>query len=220
MYMPIKGVSEAFNKLNPSVLNLKGRCFYSTLNTLCQGKYYILGYNPGGNPDNYEQNIFEDFQQWPQTMMNAYLDEEWGSKIGQAPLQKNVQVLCDTLKVDTGEVFAANLIFAASENMKKLKGCVADDFKPVHEAIINIIQPEVIFTFGMATYREFKRLFSFDEKAAVACSKYQKLNWKCYLSERQINKKEIMLVGFPHFSFYPLRNDKKILEWVQEICHI
>ena len=93
-----------------------GSVLYSSHETLKPSDIYLLGFNPGGaNGKPVEQSISSMLT----NTTNAYLDESWENHkgvwaSGEAPLQKRVQWIFESLGINTRDVCASNLIFLQS----------------------------------------------------------------------------------------------------------
>lgn len=142
------------------VLNESGSILYSSHETLKSGDVYLLGFNPGGAGGNpVEQSI--------NTMLtnisNSYLDESWENHNGvwangEAPLQKRIQWVLESLGLNTRDVCASNLIFLQSREASDISFSLAKKCWPVHEAILNIIKPKLIIAFGNSKAVHYLRI--------------------------------------------------------------
>lgn len=105
-----------------SVLSRSGNILYSGAETLCPGPVYLLGLNPGGDPDDAvhrEQTIGSTLDRLPSKRENEYLDVSWRERgirrpAGQAKLQRRVRRLAEMIGLDLRNVCATNLIFVRS----------------------------------------------------------------------------------------------------------
>lgn len=210
-------VYTALQTLPPKMQEASSRFLYSSGATLAPGKYYLLGYNPGGDPNVIEQPFHDEVVTWENNTANAYLDEKWrkGEYEGQAPYQLNVQALCSAVGVDVREVCATNWFFVRSLSAAQLKGCTPEMFFPVHQTIMEIIQPEVVFAVGLNTYRIIKRFFQFEQTGSFPSGHG---SWPCLVAQRQYRQKLQKLIGFPHFSRYALRYHDDVLSRVVQEC--
>ena len=119
---------QALRKLPEGILNAPGRFLYSELLTLDrEGDFYLLGYNPGGDPDKYPDqypdSLLEDIHKWGLSApkhYNAYLDEKWPPwsdiQPGGSHFQRNVQRLFKAIDVCPRQVCASNLFFFRSKD--------------------------------------------------------------------------------------------------------
>jgi hypothetical protein len=148
-------VQQAEASLGP-ILNELGTILYSSCETLKRGKYYFLGLNPGGGSERtISQSLVELAHGKPTE--NAYFDQNWSGKrtydIGEHPYQQDFKYLFAGLIDDPRKVCATNLIFKGSRDARELRiQELARLCWPVHEAIIEIVQPEAIITFGVQAF--------------------------------------------------------------------
>jgi len=90
-----------------------GEVLYSAMETLQPSQIYLLGLNPGGNPELHANETIENsLSKLPSKVTNNYLHDSWAKfQPGEAPLQKRVVGLLKALGYDPGSVPASNLIF-------------------------------------------------------------------------------------------------------------
>jgi hypothetical protein len=67
---------------------MPGKLLYSGLGTLCPGKIYLLGWNPGGNPNAEIDSVRDDYLKLAQERSdwNEYLDGSWMSRARSAQM--------------------------------------------------------------------------------------------------------------------------------------
>jgi hypothetical protein len=104
--------------------NCSGSVLYNGWHTLREGPIYLMGYNPGGNPDQITTKIIESLEELPENHC-AYEDEKWtlrGTELpkGEHPHQKRVKALAGLLGLDIRTVFAVNAIFQRSPTASSL----------------------------------------------------------------------------------------------------
>jgi len=218
---------EALRNLPPNVLNVSGRFLYSDISTLKPGKIYLLGYNPGGKPDEHP-SLRNEIRQWFSKNDNAYLDEEWrGFQKGQAPLQQRVKALLNAIGIKPEDVCASNLFFVRSEREEEMSKIIKDilnkspegsfncHFQSVHKAMIDIVKPGCIIAFGLTTYRIIKKLFhSTCESTFPSHYKHRGKDLDYKIAERI----QIKIIGLPHLSHYDPRNYHDVLQKIKEEC--
>ena len=120
----IQQLKDMLQKLPPDVLDASGRFLYSSGETMKAGRYYLIGLNPGGSPDDY-QSLRKEMANWEKCTKNAFLDEAWKNKNGcypkgESPHQKRVRELCRIFGVEVRDVCASNWILARSPNAEAL----------------------------------------------------------------------------------------------------
>jgi hypothetical protein len=200
-----------------SILNESGTILYSSCATLKRGKYYFLGLNPGGVEAN-TKTIQDSLDSLGTLTRNAYLDEEWGIasrsyKEGEHPLQQNYRFLFKELlriQEDPIEVCASNLIFSRSISEKDAGGRdKAELCWPVHEAILEIVRPTAIITFGRQPFNFIRDKLS-GTVPEDSPSGHGKWAWRY-----SILKTGEKLIGLPHLSRYALRNHPDVVDRIR-----
>ena len=216
---------EAFAKEKlRTILKDSGHVLYSSAETLCPGKIYLLGHNPGGSPEGREDESIENsLHNLAEKKTNEYLDDSWNHLApGEAVLQKRVRWLLEQLNMDVREVCASNLIFSRSVDAK------SSNFKdmanlcwPVHEYILRTVKPKMILAFGNSKESPF---FFLQEKLGVDDDKIIPPHgsghgsgdgeWKC----KAFNTPNgMVIVGLPHLSRYAIDHHEDVPRWIQTI---
>lgn len=218
-----KFVSFAKDKLkeqDKNILNCSGKILYSSNKTLKSGKVYLLGYNPGGDPKNHNEDTIEyELDNLHQQIGNSYIDEKWKNnkaayKKGEHPLQKGVKYLLESLGEKPEEVCASNLIFKRSIGAKDVNSGDADTCWPVHERILQIISPKLILSFGIETYYHLKVKLGNNSKEITCKSGHH--NWNCRLFKSESG---VVVVGLPHLSIYKIyanKNRQNVINWIRQ----
>ncbi len=186
-----------------------GAILYSSYDTLQKGAYYLLGINPGGSEG---KSLGEHIDNLPGQTENAYLDEDWISPggndpqyFGKAPYQKHIQWLLGSFGQPTRDVCASNLNFFRTPNVQGITMEEASLCWNVHEMMLEIIQPQVIFTIGNAedpaksAYAFIKHRYGGHVLESI---KANHGNYSIKILEIQRNGTPILVIGFPHFSRY------------------
>src|ERR1039457_5158745 len=104
-------ISAAYAALSP-VAEMDGRVLYSSIETLCPGRLFLMGLNPGAGQDRYH-HIGASLLDIPNHHWNTYIDDDWGRGIGMHHTQKRVCYMLQALGLAPRAVFATNLVFAA-----------------------------------------------------------------------------------------------------------
>lgn len=207
------------------IINEPGALLYSSCKTLKQGKFYLIGLNPGGVD---ASTIKDSLQILPLYKDNAYLDEDWSSDkkkfaVGEAPLQKRVRYLFESvLNIDLREVCASNLIFVRSIDQNRCKfNEYAKKCWKVHELIIKIVQPKVLIVFGNgqkeSPYRFLKKYTNSEDGEKSIESGHRKWEIRCF--KARIEDKERLIIGLPHLSRYRINENQdrnKVVNWIRE----
>ncbi|MFB2650589.1 hypothetical protein [Shewanella mangrovisoli] len=205
-----------------------GEVVYSSHETLKKGDVYLLGLNPGGSgqahPETGEHyTIRSHIQRMLHRTENSYYDESWTNKlskypVGEAPLQQRVRELLKGIGVqDPRTVCASNIIFKTSANSDEICYGLAGICWPVHEAIIEIIQPKLILTFGISAisaYAFLKELL-FKGNSIELSEPSGHGNWECKGFSCSINGRSTFIAAVPHLSYYSPKNKSNVSEWIR-----
>jgi hypothetical protein len=213
--------SEATRKLiQTGLAGRPGKLLYSGFEALCPGSIYLLGYNPGGEPDHETAPILSHVASETSTTRNEYLDAAWetrtrGFSAGKAHLQKRVQYLLAGLSLEIRSVCASNLIFVRSKSAQHLETPqqLAEQCWPVHQFILNIVQPDCIVSFD-------KKVWEFILKYArnpspIECIPAGHGNWTCLFSRISLDGKSMGLISLPHLSRYAIDHHPEVISWVR-----
>lgn len=213
-------------KTIPNLLNKSGAVLYSNYYTLKKDDFYILGFNPGGDPREITQTIMSDLES--EIKCNSDYSEysvKW--KIGnEAPLQKNIKLIAERiLKRDVKTVCSSNLLFVRSKMEDDLGNwkSIAEQCWKVHEFLIyEIILPKVIISFGIRTFNFLIEKFSYD---VGFCFPAKHGNWKinAFITKNGPRGK-LAVIGFPHLSRYRLyalkEPDLRVIEnWLRKLIY-
>jgi len=209
--------------------NRPGKVLYSGLATLKPAVILLLGYNPGGDPadetETAEHHLSNSINRRPD--WNEYLDAAWspgGRRYapGRAPMQRRVAHLLEGIGYATRSVCASNLIFVRSRNAGSLEDqeSLALRCWPVHEFILEIVQPRCIVTLG-------------GEVSRFVCSKGILIsrpdpfpsghgNWKCSHFTIKLLGRKTSVISLPHLSRYAVDHHPEVIAWVsnkiQTLC--
>lgn len=120
---------------------------------------YIMGFNPGGNPDTIKKSIIETLEEIREDYC-SYKDECWhkscredcrdANHCGKSRHQTRVTELAKILGCNIRDVFAANAIFIRSNNQDSLaeKLSLFENCWPIHQMFLSIVQPRTILCLG------------------------------------------------------------------------
>lgn len=217
---------KAANKgqLAENLKNCKYSVFYSNpLSTLTKGDIYFLGLNPGGSPlgdgKEYAYEKVSDFQA-RDPYWNAYADEIWSPAgknrgVGQAPLQRRVQLFLESLqhelrlKPDMRSVFACNLCFFRSNTDSELREYgdreFSEFFRNWHKQFLSIVKPKVIVCNGnskdISAFNAVKSWFNGFELSLSSPVLYSTFTLKSYIiADYSFKKDNVLVLGLPHLS--------------------
>ena len=197
-----------------SLLAKTGAILYSSHETRRPGKIYLIGLNPGGTGG---PSLRENITKMLTRTENAYLDEVWGDyeEEGAAPLQKRIQWVLKTLGADTRDVFATNLIFAQSRNDKGITPIQAQQCWPVHEAMLEIVQPSVIVAFGNSGFSPY----GFIHALLGGEQEYQRAehgSWNLKQFQTMVGGRRTTVIGLPHLSRYQPMGKPSVEAWLKD----
>jgi hypothetical protein len=206
----------AKSKLEP-FFSVSGGLLYSSHETLRRGDIYFLGYNPGGNGGDCIGDSIDHMLQYTD---NAYLDESWADSRGAYPkgearLQKRVQWLLESLGYNTRSVCASNLIFMRSRDAAGVDHALADVCWPVHEEILELVQPRIILTFGNSDVSPFQYLHNKfgGLQVQTPCGHG---SWTVKAFRTTIRGRTIQVVGVPHLSRYSPIGRLEVVNWIKD----
>jgi len=195
---------EQFAKLIPqNLLEESGSVFYSGRNAFIgQKSLYILGLNPGGNPEDQADEtvgwhtnkvLTEGRDNW-----SEYRDGEWANKPpGKHGMQPRVLHLLSQLNLDPGTVPASNIAFLRSRREKSFKGdilAVAEECWPLHDAVISELGVKVILCFGRTAGAWVRQKVGADEIIDEIVEKNKRL-WRSMIYAKS---NDIIVADFTH----------------------
>lgn len=149
-------IETALERLPTYILQRSGSVFYTGKDAfLGQNPLYILGLNPGGNPDIQRTNTvaghIDDFRN-RSAPWSAYADDSWeGMTPGTCGMQPRVLHMLKRLDLDPRKVPASNVVFVRSRNEAELdaeKSILLRDCWPVHGSVISKLGIRVVLCFG------------------------------------------------------------------------
>ena len=211
-------VLTARGHLSP-ILSRSGNILYSSAATLRPGTLYLLGLNPGGDPNDArhrEQTIGSVLDALPAKRDNEYLDVSWRERgdrkpPGQSKLQRRVQWLSEMLGVDLRDVCAANLIFARST------GAESSDYArlapvcwPVHELILDIVRPKLVVAYGNSAVSPYAYLLQRFGASREVEFPSGHVTWTC----RAFGVGGMRVAGLPHLSRYAIDHHPDVGRWL------
>lgn len=149
---------EFFAKLVPkAVLSRSGSVFYSgRLAFSSPAPFYVLGANPGGDPDDQNESVIADHIDWvlreAPNSWSSYRDQSWkGRAPGTHGMQPRMLHLFSELGVDPGRVPASNLQFVRSTREAEISSEadeLADGCWQFHEAVLSELKPPMVLCLG------------------------------------------------------------------------
>jgi hypothetical protein len=209
----IESIVAAGHEHLSSVINRSGEILYSGAHTIRRGPIYLLGLNPGGDPNAHRKTILYHLENLPSKVENHYLDQSWGGALaGTRPLQRRVQWLARSLGQDLRNVCASNLIFVRSVDARS---CgyprLAQVCWPVHHAILAAVEPRLVIAFGnsgVSPYGFLRSVFRLSSAEESFPSGHG--DWRC-LAFRSAGMR---IAGLPHLSRYAVDRHPAVAEWL------
>jgi RimJ/RimL family protein N-acetyltransferase len=151
------------DNLGKEYANMSGAVMYNGWSSLRPGPLYLMGLNPGGNPEEIKETVLESICALQENHC-AYTDECWSHLEcpqepcpcrGESPHQRRVRDLVGALDrcLDLRNVFAANAIFLRSKDTQELKNRNPDNKLwercwRVHKFFLKIVRPKLILCLG------------------------------------------------------------------------
>ncbi len=203
-------------------VDTNGAILYTTFDTVRKGDYYIIGLNPGGNPnqpdDKYplysEMTIEKSLKECKLQDYNEYT-KIWIEGRPLMPLQRNVNYLAEKfLQKDSIEICCTNLIFKVTKDAVKLTpefDVLANLCWDVHKMLLDIIQPRIIIAFGNQDklspfhFLRHKAGFPTLKERLANHGKYYRIKY----FKGTIEGRETIVLGLPHLSRYCIYNGNK-----------
>lgn len=194
-----------------NLLDEPGCLLYSAATTLQKGDVYILGLNPRGSKST--GSLSDDLDALPSRDKNAYCDGRWKNCLpGNAPIQRRLRWLLEQLGYDLRAVCAANLIFTSSRDgasagyPEKANICW-----PVHQQILELIQPRLIMTFGNGGKSPYRYLRDkwLQDSTTEKCFRAGHGDWECRAFCTKVCAQTAWILGLPHLARYGIigKND-------------
>lgn len=198
------------------LLDLPGGLLYSSHQTLKPGTVYLLGLNPGGKGG---PPLRHGISHMLNQEENAYVDQAWQNDSGSwepgcAPLQRRVKWLLEALGQHPQDVCASNLIFVQSRDASGVSSELARRCWPLHEAIIGIVQPRLLLTFGNAGLSPYSFLHSMlGGEQVFAPSGHG--SWSLKGFHTSLAGQIVFIAGLPHLSRYSPIDRPGVVDWLR-----
>lgn len=203
------------------LLDREGFVLYSSHETIQAGDAYFLGYNPGGTGG---RSLKDSLPEMLTNTENAYLDGSWDPRgkllaPGRAPMQLRTVHVLESLGLVPRDVCASNLIFVRSTNSSGVELAMGDTCWPVHEAMLDIVQPRLIVSCGNSATSAFGYLLNrFGGLAISAPSGHRGYSLKHF--DAQINGRRLRVLGLPHLSWYKPQGRPEFAEWAKQVTQV
>lgn len=159
------------SRMPVSLYTKPGAVLLSGAVTLKPSPVYVMGLNPGGDPDQITRSIIDSIT--PPDGTSAYTHECWQPRCMEPQPcrhmmadgrtrpdalvrhQRNMIALAAALQSEPARLFSANAIFARSSRRSTLRQQTGLDLAewwqacwPVHQAFLSIVRPRMIVTLG------------------------------------------------------------------------
>ena len=188
----------------------KGGVFYSSWSSLLKPNgYYIMGLNPGGEPDQSKtpsiiESIFDDRLNAP---WSAFTDEcwEWGGRClepGGHRNQVRVKQIADHFEIDLSSTVSTNAVFVQTPRAVDIDVEWIGQCWSVHEELMSWLRPRVVIALGNgASLSPFSTIAARAEivegPRLLGRSFRQGKTMKCHLSQH-CGDLVTTVIGFPH----------------------
>jgi hypothetical protein len=209
-------------QLDASLLQMSGEVLYSGAATLTKGEVYLLGHNPGGDPNNPRfPTVGGSLDALPARTVNGYTGTVWNGQTvpGAHPLQLRVVWLLSTLGLNPQDVAASNLIFMRSRDAASSQyDRFAELCWPVHDWILNVVRPRLVIVYGnsdRSPYGFLARKFAGMDSATDPQTCWSGHgDWAC---RSFLVRGRFRVVGLPHLSRYKVSAHPKVGEWIKSL---
>ncbi|MGD0190453.1 MAG: hypothetical protein ABSD74_06915 [Rhizomicrobium sp.] len=202
--------------------DLPGKLLYSGVATVSPGNLYVLGWNPGGDPDAENNSTADHLTELADKSpdWNEYTDGVWRPRgricdPGEAPMQKRVRHLLTGIGLPIRSVCASNVVFVRSRISSDLDNPadLARRCWPVHEFILKHVHPNVILSIGgepvLNFIRNRGRLVSDQEEFPSGHG-----TWRCLSVHVQLGNQRMAIISVPHLARYAIDHHPDVVRWV------
>ena len=193
-----------------ALLKEPGCVLNSGWNTVSPGGIYVVGLNPGGNPEDFG-TIASHIEATPFGPWSGY-DESWNNLPGRHRHQLGAKRYISALGFEHRKVLATNAYFTTSRNAKKLALInkrigvgSANAFAPyweVHKLLLSIVQPKLILCLGNSEKRNGSSFAAIRAAMGMEKERGEKqdyLNGKCFAATAPWGgMSKVFVIGMPH----------------------
>lgn len=200
--------------------SVSGKVFYSSPESLFDGSYMLIGYNPGGDPDQPEfkrSTIRLSIDTWSNIKGNDYWDESWSRRPGQPnPLQTRVRQLFHALGIRPDEIFASNVFFRRSRDASALTmdAAFSNACSAVWRDFLKVSPARSIICIGVSTAWAFLKQMraSVTERNLLRTSHPRA---KAQLIAATIEGNQYRIAAVPHLSRFAVSDDMQLVEEIR-----
>jgi len=177
-------IEQIASKIDPRLSGVNGKFFYSGRKAFSgTGGLYILGFNPGGDPDTHGAETVGAHTQFvlsdAPAEWSAYMDEIWQ---GNGPnFQLRMQHLFDGLNLDLRRLASGNLILTRSKRITDLgleKRDLIEMCWPIHAAVLTLLKPRAVICLGGDTASHVRRRVGANQCVATFTESYDDRSWQ------------------------------------------
>lgn len=195
-------IEEALANLPRNIRQQSGSLFYTGRDAfLAPSAIYVLGLNPGGDPDEQNANTVERaIAAWKSApaQWSAYQDDSWeGAAPGTWGMQPRVLHLFKGLSLDPRSVPASNVIFVRSTTESTLSadkdGLIAGCWS-VHHAVIQQLGVKAIICFGLTAGKWVRKQVGAD----TAIGEFRETNARHWKSQAHENVDGFKVITLTH----------------------
>lgn len=208
-----------------------GAVLYSGRASLRPSPVYVMGFNPGGNPNEHPRSVAEDLaltrDKVPANWC-SYTDLEWdrpkGQSMGLRPHQRNFLAFAAALSVKPSDIPAANAIFRRTQSASEVDE--QTEFArcwPIHAFFLSVVRPVAIVCIGNGRYHssfacvagKFRSQSAHDPFAPPFREGRSFLIPELSLAG-DTPLIDVLVVGLPHFSRFAFNPELKIIEHLKQ----
>ncbi len=196
------------------ILDLSGQVLYSGASTLRKGEVYLLGLNPGGDPNS--RTLMTIDQSLADLLSPDNERREKNSYMVPWPASNTLRLrivwLLQSLGFQVPDVAASNLIFPRSKDETTCRyDCFANTCWAVHERIIDVVRPRVVLTYGSTPYRFLSERFGRTGEVTMLAGHG---TWECRAFDVP---GRFHVVGVPHMSLYAIDHHPEVVRWIKSL---
>jgi hypothetical protein len=196
-------IEALFDTVPVSLHPRSGKVFYSGRDAFSgPSPLYVLGINPAGHPDNYENETIglhslKVMKEFP-NLWNAYSQESWeGRPPGTYGMAPRILHMFTRLNLAPERVPCSNLIFVRSHSELDLKGQfeeLAHDCWKFHNQVISLLKPKAVLCLGKSTGEYVRRQLDAD----VQVDEYREANKRGWASTIHVNLNLLKIISVTH----------------------
>ncbi|HEY9215017.1 MAG TPA: hypothetical protein VIQ29_19465 [Ancylobacter sp.] len=151
-----------------NIAGKSGKLLYSSRTTLSPGELYVLGFNPGGDPNVENETVAENIAATPQSGWNEYTHGIWKLRdkvypAGEQPRQRRIRSFFDVAGYDITAAFCSNVFFMRGIDVQRSVkttdfSVLANECAFLHRFMLDVVRPRIVVCFGHDAFRWFEKL--------------------------------------------------------------